>query len=157
MSVRRIAVLVPALSALPVTGAAAADTPDVAMLIDGTSGQTLAVRSREADFDRLWELLDPTYAGTVRVPGGVGCGALSGGPVHRRVGPRSAYDRWEREGGFTGVAPSTPGSGSGGGWLVPGGVGVVLGAGGMLLVRRVAGRRGGGPPWDGPRQELIEL
>ncbi|GAQ51573.1 hypothetical protein [Streptomyces acidiscabies] len=211
MSVRRIAVLALALSALPVTGAAAADTPDVAMLIDGTSGQTLAVRSREADFDRLWELLDPTYTGTVRVPVGWDAGhcpavrftvvwgrsgvggwpqdnrppggdvavdqvdqvvlAGDGTPWVRRdvapevedadvrwhPAPRPAYDRWEREGGFTGVAASTPGSGSGGGWLVPGGVGVALGAGGMLLVRRVAGRRGGGPPRDGPRQELIEL
>ncbi|MDX3384534.1 hypothetical protein PV682_24155 [Streptomyces niveiscabiei] len=207
---RRIAVLALALSPLFTTGAAASGTPDVAMLIDGTSGRTLSIRSREPLFDRLRELLDPTYTGTVPVPSswdeghhppvrltvvwgrsGVGgwpqddlppSGAVTveqtdqviladdGTPWIRRdvapefedadvrwhPAPRSAYERWEREGVFPGATPSTPGSDSGW-WVVPGVVGVVLGAGGVLLVRRAAARRDAGPPREEPRQELIEL
>jgi hypothetical protein len=43
------------------------DVPDVALVVAGGSGRTTAVRSGEAYFARLWQLLQPTYTGTERV------------------------------------------------------------------------------------------
>ncbi|WP_063776968.1 hypothetical protein [Streptomyces viridochromogenes] len=55
----------PAASAVP---AQARDVPDVAMVVAGGSGRTTATRSGEQPFARLWQLLQPTYVGTERVP-----------------------------------------------------------------------------------------
>ncbi|MFF0010499.1 hypothetical protein [Streptomyces sp. NPDC005374] len=44
------------------------DKPDLAMVVTGGSGRTKAVRSDEPCFARLWQLLQPTYTGTERVP-----------------------------------------------------------------------------------------
>ncbi|WP_449351820.1 hypothetical protein [Streptomyces shaanxiensis] len=71
--------LAPAVVAVAVLGAPAADAatasareagldrPDLAMVVTGGTGRTEAVRSDEPYFARLWELLQPTYAGTERV------------------------------------------------------------------------------------------
>lgn len=42
--------------------------PDMALVIEGGTGRTTALHSGERDFTRLWDLLTPTYMGTVRVP-----------------------------------------------------------------------------------------
>ncbi|MFJ8536303.1 hypothetical protein [Streptomyces sp. NPDC093591] len=44
------------------------DVPDVAMVVAGGTGRTTALRSGEPAFARLWQLLQPTYVGTERVP-----------------------------------------------------------------------------------------
>ncbi|MGC9535381.1 hypothetical protein [Streptomyces sp. UG1] len=44
------------------------DVPDVATVIAGGTGRTAAMRSGETAFARLWQLLQPTYVGTERVP-----------------------------------------------------------------------------------------
>ncbi|MET9966830.1 hypothetical protein ABZZ80_13170 [Streptomyces sp. NPDC006356] len=46
------------------------DVPDVAMVVAGGTGGTTATRSGEQSFARLWQLLQPTYVGTERVPEG---------------------------------------------------------------------------------------
>ncbi|MFI5793410.1 hypothetical protein [Streptomyces sp. NPDC051677] len=65
------------LLALTVTGASAApdnggDSPDVAMVIAGSTGRTATLRIGDArtgrDFALLWQLLEPTNATTERVP-----------------------------------------------------------------------------------------
>jgi len=87
--------------------------------------------------------------------------------------PRSVFVQLEQERVLAGLAKSAasggPGDGSaeqgGGGWdtgrvwwAVPGlGMGLVIGAGGTLLIRRAAARPGAGPPREEPRQELIDL
>ncbi|PAZ15000.1 hypothetical protein CLM62_16110 [Streptomyces sp. SA15] len=43
------------------------DVPDVAVVVAGGSGRTTTVRSGEPYFARLWQLLQPTYAGSERV------------------------------------------------------------------------------------------
>ncbi|CCK27952.1 hypothetical protein BN159_3573 [Streptomyces davaonensis JCM 4913] len=60
----------------PVAGAAGGsgargpggDAPDLAMVVAGGAGQPTAVRSGEQRFARLWQLLEPMYTGTERVP-----------------------------------------------------------------------------------------
>lgn len=47
---------------------AAADAPDLAMIVGGGGGQPTSVRSGEPRFARLWQLLEPMYTGTERVP-----------------------------------------------------------------------------------------
>ncbi|WP_409470114.1 hypothetical protein [Streptomyces sp. HC307] len=72
----RLAVLGPVSAALalcggaPTAGAAgrAARAPDLAMVVVGGAGQPTAVRSGEQPFARLWQLLEPMYTGTERVP-----------------------------------------------------------------------------------------
>ncbi|GHH13003.1 hypothetical protein [Streptomyces lanatus] len=44
------------------------DVPDVAMVIAGGTGQTRTLRSGETAFAGLWQLLEPMYVGTQRVP-----------------------------------------------------------------------------------------
>ncbi|MEU6350070.1 hypothetical protein ABZ896_12155 [Streptomyces sp. NPDC047072] len=44
------------------------DAPDLAMVVVGESGRTTAVRSGRPYFIRLWQLLEPAYTGTERVP-----------------------------------------------------------------------------------------
>ncbi len=44
------------------------DVPDVAMVVAGGEGRTTATRSGEQPFARLWQLLQPAYVGTERVP-----------------------------------------------------------------------------------------
>ncbi|NUT25052.1 MAG: hypothetical protein HOV84_03810 [Streptomyces sp.] len=48
--------------------ARARDVPDVAMVVMGGTGHTTALHSGEPAFARLWQLLQPTYVGTERVP-----------------------------------------------------------------------------------------
>jgi hypothetical protein len=55
----------PARASAPAAGRGA---PDVALVIEGGTGRTTALRSGERDFTRLWDLLTPTYMGTERVP-----------------------------------------------------------------------------------------
>ncbi|QOV41506.1 hypothetical protein IM697_39725 [Streptomyces ferrugineus] len=43
------------------------DAPDVAMVITGGTGRSMALRSGKTAFARLWQLLQPTYVGTERV------------------------------------------------------------------------------------------
>ncbi|MFB8759633.1 hypothetical protein [Streptomyces nigra] len=57
----------------PVAGASAApvrvrDVPDVAVVVTGTGGRTTALHSGDRDFARLWQLFQPAYTGTERVP-----------------------------------------------------------------------------------------
>ncbi|KUL39695.1 hypothetical protein [Streptomyces regalis] len=63
---------VTALCGAAATAAAAptqsSDVPDVAMVVAGGTGRTTALRSGEQAFARLWQLLEPTYVGTERVP-----------------------------------------------------------------------------------------
>ncbi|MGP4084662.1 hypothetical protein [Streptomyces sp. KR55] len=75
----RLAVLVSVSVALalwggPATVAAApgpgGNIPDLAVVIAGGSGRTTALRSGEPEFARLWQLLEPTFAGTERVSDG---------------------------------------------------------------------------------------
>ncbi|GAX55708.1 hypothetical protein [Streptomyces olivochromogenes] len=42
--------------------------PDMALVIEGGTGRTTTLHSGERDFTRLWDLMSPTYMGTVRVP-----------------------------------------------------------------------------------------
>ncbi|MCT9076313.1 hypothetical protein [Streptomyces fulvoviolaceus] len=44
------------------------DQPNLALVIAGGSSRTTTLRSGESSFDRLWQLLQPTYTGTERVP-----------------------------------------------------------------------------------------
>ncbi|MFE2602587.1 hypothetical protein ACFXDI_04405, partial [Streptomyces mirabilis] len=55
----------PARASAPAAGRSA---PDIALVIEGGTGRTTALRSGERDFTRLWDLLTPTYMGTERVP-----------------------------------------------------------------------------------------
>ncbi|MGW1362607.1 hypothetical protein ACWCQP_35020 [Streptomyces chartreusis] len=73
----RLALLVTASAALALWGAAATaraapaqpkDVPDVAMVVAGGTGRTVALHSGQPGFARLWQLLQPTYVGTERVP-----------------------------------------------------------------------------------------
>ncbi|MER7570536.1 hypothetical protein [Streptomyces sp. NPDC126514] len=54
----------------PAAGAVggAARAPDLAMVAAGRAGQPTVMRSGEPRFARLWQLLEPTYTGTERVP-----------------------------------------------------------------------------------------
>ncbi|WP_123967059.1 hypothetical protein [Streptomyces sp. TLI_185] len=79
--------------------------------------------------------------------------------------PRSVFDRLHRQ-GLLGMSwkeafadgEASGGHASGSRWAVPGvAVGLVVGAGGTLLIRRAAARQGAGPPREEPRQELIDL
>ncbi|MFD3620241.1 hypothetical protein ACFWWT_34375 [Streptomyces sp. NPDC058676] len=72
----RLAVFVPvsvvaALCGMPAADAASQgpgrDVPDVAVVVAGGTGRTTLLRSGEPDFARLWQLLEPMYAGTERV------------------------------------------------------------------------------------------
>ncbi|MDX3497835.1 hypothetical protein PV735_34865 [Streptomyces turgidiscabies] len=76
---------------------------------------------------------------------------------------RADYDRLERAGVFAAGSAGTGRAGAGAGrrdevrWAVAGlAVGLGVGAGGVLLMRRAADRREAGPP-QGPRQELNNL
>lgn len=214
----------------PVAGAAAApvrvrNVPDVAVVVAGTGGRTTALHSGDRDFARLWQLFQPAYTGTERVPeawvegrhppvrltvlwGLTGVGGwpqtdrAPGGDVALRRqdqlfvagdgtpwvrsdlapdvedddirwhrAPRSVLQRLERGrllGGAEG-GPSETGAVAGGGessgpgagdlgWAAAGlAVGVAAGAIGTGLIRRAAARQGAGPPWEEPRQELIDL
>lgn len=91
--------------------------------------------------------------------------------------PRSIFVELERDKVLAGLgdsagdgAPSARGSGAaaardgsgwdmgGAWWAAPGlAVGLVIGIGGTLLIRRAAARHGAGPPREEPRQELIDL
>lgn len=203
------------------------DVPDMAMVIAGGSGQTTVLRSREASFARLKQLLRLTYLGTERVPeawtegryppvditviwGLTGIGgwprtnrppggdvaverqdqllvAADGTPwirtdpapdvqdddIRWHRAPRSIFVQLEREkvlaGLGEGAAAAGPAEGAAGGhgadwdaggvgWAVSGlALGLVLGAGGTLLIRRAAARQGAGPPREEPRQELFDL
>ena len=78
---RALWALAPAVLAVSAFGAPAADPatasasargvelggPDLAMVVVAGTERTRAVRSDEPAFARLWELLQPTYAGTERV------------------------------------------------------------------------------------------
>ncbi|MFF4837651.1 hypothetical protein [Streptomyces sp. NPDC001315] len=75
----RLAALVPVTAAvvlcgLPTPDAAAQarwpdrDVPDLALIVAGGSGRTTVARSGETVFAGLWQLLQPTYTGTERVP-----------------------------------------------------------------------------------------
>ncbi|MFJ6648241.1 hypothetical protein ACIQPS_21635 [Streptomyces sp. NPDC091290] len=44
------------------------DVPDVAVVVAGADGQTTALHSGDRDFARLWQLFQPAYTGTERVP-----------------------------------------------------------------------------------------
>ncbi|MFJ3227779.1 hypothetical protein ACIPJS_31120 [Streptomyces sp. NPDC086783] len=44
------------------------NAPDRALVVAGDTGRTVALRSGERDFARLWQLLEPAYTGTERVP-----------------------------------------------------------------------------------------
>ncbi|MEU5596546.1 hypothetical protein [Streptomyces sp. NPDC020298] len=58
-----------ALALTGASGARAADSPDLAMIVSGGTGTTTtALRSGEPAFDRLWQLLQPTYTRTEPVP-----------------------------------------------------------------------------------------
>ncbi|MGW0625836.1 hypothetical protein [Streptomyces sp. NPDC002758] len=61
-----------ALAGVPVSASAvpgpAGDVPDLAVVVSGDTGRTRTLRSGETEFARLWQLLQPTYAGTERVP-----------------------------------------------------------------------------------------
>ncbi|KOU62839.1 hypothetical protein ADK57_23930 [Streptomyces sp. MMG1533] len=72
----RLAIFVPvsvaaALCGTPTADAASQqpdrDVPDVAVVVAGGTGRTTTVRSGEPEFARLWQLLEPMYAGTERV------------------------------------------------------------------------------------------
>ncbi len=70
-----LVVAVPVAAALcgaPAAGAAVPergrDIPDVAVVVTGGTGRTTALRSGEPSFARLWQLLEPTYSGSQRVP-----------------------------------------------------------------------------------------
>jgi hypothetical protein len=42
--------------------------PDVAFVVAGGSGRAVTVRAGDAEFGRLWQLLEPTRSGSERVP-----------------------------------------------------------------------------------------
>jgi len=44
------------------------DVPDVAVVVAGADGRTTALHSGDRDFARLWQLFQPAYTGTERVP-----------------------------------------------------------------------------------------
>nr|WP_229840414.1 hypothetical protein [Streptomyces brasiliensis] len=44
------------------------DVPDLALVVSGDTGRTRTLHSGEREFARLWQLLQPTYTGTERVP-----------------------------------------------------------------------------------------
>ncbi|WP_417159135.1 hypothetical protein [Streptomyces gilvifuscus] len=78
--------------------------------------------------------------------------------------PRSVFVELERAKVLSGLGgEGSAGKGPGAGrspvrWALSGlGAGLVAGAGGMVLIRRAAARRGAGPPREEPRQELIDL
>ncbi|MFF4502319.1 hypothetical protein [Streptomyces sp. NPDC001401] len=81
--------------------------------------------------------------------------------------PRSVFDQLYRQGllGMSGKEAFAYGGAREASWVhasdfwwVPGvAVGLVVGAGGTLLIRRAAARQGAGPPREEPRQELIDL
>jgi hypothetical protein len=91
--------------------------------------------------------------------------------------PRSVFVRLEREKALTGLGGGAGRGGDGGAegtagqraagaesgpdgvrWAVSGlAVGIAVGAGGTVLIRRAAARRDAGPPREEPRQELIDL
>nr|WP_308314607.1 hypothetical protein [Streptomyces sp. CME 23] len=90
--------------------------------------------------------------------------------------PRSVFVRLEREKVLSGLGGAEHGDNRGAQdaagqeaagaesgrdgvrWAVPGlAVGIAVGAGGTVLIRRAAARRGAGPPREEPRQELIDL
>ncbi|MFD7279001.1 hypothetical protein ACFV80_18655 [Streptomyces sp. NPDC059862] len=207
----------------PATVAAApgpgGDIPDLAVVIAGGSGRTTALRSGEPEFARLWQLLEPTFAGTERVSDGWaegryppvritviwGLTGVGGWPQSNRPpggdvavqrqdqlfvtedgtpwvrsdpspdvedddirwhrAPRSVFERLDGArllGGQDGTGAAGPGAragrASGAWWAIPGlVVGLALGAGGTLLIRRAAARPMAGPPRAEPRQELIDL
>ncbi|MFJ4472192.1 hypothetical protein ACIP2X_32555 [Streptomyces sp. NPDC089424] len=67
------AALAVALGGLSATEAAARtpgspDVPDLALVTAGDSGRTTVLRSGESRFARFWQLLQPLYPGTERVP-----------------------------------------------------------------------------------------
>jgi hypothetical protein len=199
------------------------DVPDVAVVVEGGTGRTTAVRSGERSWAGFWQLLQPTSTRSERVPeawvedryppvritvvwgltgvrGWPQTHSAPGGDVAMqrqdqlfvaedgtpwvRTDPapdvvdddirwhraeRSALERLSREGLLggddegAGVADTGGGlpweSGEGGvWWAVPGlAVGLVVGVGGTLLIRRAAARPGAGPPREEPRQALIDL
>jgi hypothetical protein len=73
-AVLRLALLLPVSVAPALCGTAVAvsdqdrDIPDVAVIVAGGTGRTTALRTGEPTFARLWQLLQPTYVGTERVP-----------------------------------------------------------------------------------------
>lgn len=76
-TMRRLAALtpVPLAMALFTAPAVAApgpggDIPDLAIVMAGGTGRTTVLRSGEQDFARFWQLLQPTYTRTERVPEG---------------------------------------------------------------------------------------
>ena len=85
-----------------------------------------------------------------RVLSGLGDGAAGAGRGERGTG---------RGGGTAGQRATGQGADRGGAWwAVPGtALGLAVGAGGTLLIRRAAARQGAGPPREEPRQELIDL
>jgi len=203
---------------------AKADTPNLALVVAGDTGQTTTLRTGEEDFVRFWRLLSPKYTGTERVPeawvkgsyprvratviwGLTGVGgwpqtsrapggdvaierqdqlflAADGTPwvrtdpspevedddIRWHRAPRSVFNEMAGRTDLFGSgseakaasgsakAVSTPDAAERAKWAIPGLVaGLVLGVGGMLLIRRAAARReAAGPPRE-PRQELIDL
>jgi hypothetical protein len=203
------------------------DIPDLALVIAGGTGQTTVLRSGEAPFGHLRQLLKPTYTGTERVPeawtegryppvditviwGLTGIGgwpqtnrppdgdvaverqdqlfvAADGTPwirtdpapdvkdddIRWHRAPRSIFVQLEQEKVLVGLVGGAAAAGpardavaeervrraaGSAWWAVPGlAVGLVVGAGGTLLIRRAAARQGAGPPREEPRQELIDL
>nr|WP_093905497.1 hypothetical protein [Streptomyces sp. cf386] len=59
---------VAAAAAAPAAPTQGRDVPDVAVVVAGGTGRTTALHSGEPTFARLWQLLQPTYVGTERVP-----------------------------------------------------------------------------------------
>ncbi|MET8244841.1 hypothetical protein ABZV31_10725 [Streptomyces sp. NPDC005202] len=104
------------LCGIPATGAAAdrephADPANVALVVAGGSGRTSALCSGEPGFARLWQLLQPTYAGTepvseawlqgrypaVRVTVVWGLSGVGGWPqTHRAPGGDMAVERQDQ-------------------------------------------------------------
>lgn len=193
------------------------DMPDLALVVAGNSGRTVALHSGGGDFVRLWRLLAPMYTGTERVPtaweagrfpkvratvvwGLTGVGgwpqtsrppggdvaierqdqvflAADGTPwvrsdpspgvedddIRWHRAPRSVFDELAQRGELFGSASGSGTAGEqgltdGAGWALSGlAMGLVIGAGGTLLIRRAAARhKTAGPPRE-PRQELIDL
>ncbi|MFF8909604.1 hypothetical protein [Streptomyces olivaceoviridis] len=78
--------------------------------------------------------------------------------IRRHRAPRREYDR-PAGGGFPGLGGAPAAAREGGAvegvWWAAGGLAV--GVLGTLLIRSATAGRGAGPPWDEPRQELIDL